>query len=212
MYASGQGVAKNLHIARHWFKKAAADGKGKQQQLALTGECQVDYIIGDVYFNNHHFTKAYVFFKKSADMGFPPAENALGNYYATFHYPDLAGTPPSLPPQKLKRLLQGAAQGLRAFHQLQSAAHNGDLTAMYYLGILYDHRFMPNRAQTWLTKASIRGDAKAQYVLAMLWFQGAGGMVILDPGMPVISRFRNARMWMTQSASKGYSKAEAELV
>jgi TPR repeat protein len=83
----------------------------------------------------------------------------------------------------------------------QPLAEQGDATAQYNLGVLYDKgRGVPQdyaQARQWWEKAAIQGDANAQLYLGTLYAFGRGGP----------QDHAAARQWFEKSAVQGHANA-----
>jgi len=85
------------------------------------------------------------------------------------------------------------------------AAEQGDVAAMYELGMLYTlgrsgvHDF--NKGVLWLYKAGVQGDARAQHKLGKMYAQGEG----------VTQNDSESLMWRRKAAEQGYAPAQRDL-
>lgn len=214
MYSQGYGAAKNIPKAISWLKEASLDGSApiqnaaKRRILLIKGSIAVSK--AEKLFHQGHYTRAFNSIWGVASKGYAPAQYLMGNFYAAQHAP-YTGPVVTLPPAQVKKLLHTAAKGNQAIEQLKAAAQAGDLHAMCWLGIWYEHNFKLRRARIWLHKASwgekdpTHGDPFAQYCLYSLYANGFRGA-----GLPLNSVYaaRRAKFWLHVSANNGYVKAE----
>ena len=88
---------------------------------------------------------------------------------------------------------------------LRRAAHQGDVSAQFTLGWMYEHGdgtpLDRELAATWCRRAADQGYANAQFSLGWMYDDGAG----------VPPDYREAVMWYTRAAGQGHAKAQFSL-
>jgi TPR repeat protein len=155
--------------------------------------------------------------KRSAEMGYGPAQLALGYFYETGE--------------------NVAQNSSTAADWYKRAALNGEVTAQWVLGRLYytgsaGVRRDPGEAEKWLLQAAQKGDPNGQYLLGLVkedrnyteapeWFRKAAEQglpqaqqklgIILKNGRGVPTDKQEAYIWLLMSLEGGMSSSAPEL-
>lgn len=184
------GCAVNLKLARDWSQVSWANGhpfgaynlanlailKGDfetatqlyqdaallLQRRASDGDAVAMYCMGEIDFQviPTNVKRAIEFFKKSADLGYPPAQATIGTLY-------LKGLPGLLDKDYRKGI-----------SMLSDAVNKKSLTARYNLGMAYyNGDGVPKdekKASQWLEVAVRQNFSEAQYTLGTMLIEGHG--------------------------------------
>jgi len=159
MYANGNGTETDKRKAVAWYEKSAAQGHtGAQFNL---GEC---YYVGEGVLQD--YAEAAKWYKKSADGGDALGQYELGNLYFKGQ-----GVPKDHV-QALKLYRKAAVIGHHkdAENRLSSIYQNQD--ARYKYGELSPKD--DKEAFEWINELALKGDAQAQYHLAIMFRHGVG--------------------------------------
>ena len=91
---------------------------------------------------------------------------------------------------------------LYAYDEFRVLALNGDASAQYRLGVMYEKgQGIPqddSQAAVWYLKAAIQDDSRAQFAIAEMYAKGQG----------VQKNEKQALMWYTEAADHGFPKAQ----
>jgi uncharacterized protein len=151
LYESGNGVAKDLDLARAWYEAAAVKGHlGAMFALSLL------YLDGRL--GKPDVAKGFAWTRKAAEAGYPRAEHNLGLLYA-----GAGGGEPNF------------AEAAKWFAK---AAERGIVDAQYNLGVLYleGKGVEPNqtRAAELFKQAALKGLPDAMLDYGVLVYRGEG--------------------------------------
>jgi TPR repeat protein len=151
LYENGNGVGKDLSLARAWYEAAAVKGHlGAMFALSLL------YLDGRL--GKPDMAQGFAWTKKAADAGYPLAEHNLGLLFA-----GASGNPPDF------------AEASKWFRK---AADHGIADAQYNLGVLYLEGKGVEQNQTqaaeWFKKAALRGLPDAMLDYGVLVYRGEG--------------------------------------
>ena len=160
-YFSGDAVTQDFAEARKWLSKAAAQENDAESQ----------YTIGSLFFNmgmssgvSQDLIEATTLLRKSAEQGYVPAQNLLGQMY-------LAGT----------GVTKNAAEAAK---WLRKAAEQGDEQSQWMLGAAYAEGNSVTQdlaeAKKWLGKAADQGNTDAKEALKQL------DTIKTDPGIALL--------------------------
>jgi TPR repeat protein len=155
------------------------------EQKANKGDAEAQYKLGEHYFNQGDFSKAFEWFKKSASNENDKAINYLGYLFETG-----------------KGVEKDLSSALKYY---KLAADKGNRVAMNNVGIFYyfgkgvtiDYV----KASEWYTKSAEKNYPKAQYRLANLYVEGNG---VEADTLKAIDLY-------TQAANNNYTSAQTEL-
>lgn len=165
-YERGFQVPKNLALARQWYEKAAAQGyAGAELNL------------GNMYLNGEGVPrdpeKARQLIQAAANQGLAPAQHALAQLQN--------GGPAPVPGQDLwaqAKKIYASGDHAGAVPLIQKAAEEGNVTAIYQMGYVYEHADGVTRnyaqAANWYRAAADKGNAEAQASLGNLYEMGEG--------------------------------------
>ena len=188
-YANGIGVVQDCVESVIWFRKSAEQGDA-EAQVAL-GSC---YMRGEGVVRD--FNEAMKWYQKAAKQ-----DVAFAKYWIGFFYENGLGVEANIT-EAIKWYVQAEHQGLdlaqyslglcylngdgvardieKAFSLLLKAAEQGFVNAQSLVGAAYytgrDGIVEQNlvEAEKWFRKAAERGEAVAQFRLAMMYFHGVG--------------------------------------
>jgi TPR repeat protein len=167
------------------------------------------------------YPEAVKWYRKAANLGYPPAQNNLGGMYlrglgvaqddseALRWYLRAAGEG-YLAAENNVGFMNAAGRGApandqEAVHWYQRAADKGYAPAQSNLGFMYAQGrgvpVDPNQAVQWYRKAVAQNYAPAEYKLGLLYFEGT--IVQQD--------FAEALRWLHKAATHGSASAENEI-
>lgn len=179
MCARGDGVSNDRQKAAEWFRKAAEQGDGE-------AECRLGAMYYDGTWGQRDVAEAARWWRKAADQGIVEAQVYLGQCHVRGE-----GVPEDY----------GEAAKL-----LARAAEQGDGQAQFSLACILTagghglERDM-DRGATWMRKAALQGNAKAQ--------DNMGGMCSVGCGVP--QDWTEAVKWYRRAAEQGLAGAQVRL-
>lgn len=155
-------------------------------QKALQGDPRSQCLIGELYENGFasipkDFSKAAEWIRKAAGQGDAEAQFHLGRYYEN-----------GIGVQK---------NSAKALEWYQKSAEQENENGMISLGLYYYSNEDPQKAVSWWEKAAMKGNAKAQCVLAKCYENGEG--VEKDPAKAV--------EWYLKAVDQGFPAAQTGL-
>ena len=195
MYANGEGVPQDYAEATKWYRKAADQGNAGAQNN-----------IGSMYANGQgvpqDYTEAIKWWRKAADQGNADAQNNL-RIMSTREAADQVDDP-----YKNLRIMEHALAAERlgdwksAFLLLKPLAEQGDATAQFDLGFIYENgKGVPQdyaEAMKWYRKAADQGNADAQNNLGTMYANGQGAP----------QDYTEAIKWWRKAADQGNAHAQ----
>lgn len=162
---------------------------------------------------DHNVQAAIEFIRRSADLGYPPAEVMLGSFYETGNtvarepgqaamwYKKAALQDDPVGEWLLGRLILSSSAPPRDLNEaarwLQKSAAHGDAFGQYLLGLVKLERQDYTQAAVWFRKAAMQGMPQAQEQLGVLLKRGQG--VNLDKS--------EAYVWLLMSYDGGNQSA-----
>ena len=155
------------------------------QLLARIGNARAQNALGDYYYDQKQYKKAFSWYKKSAEQGFAQAQYNLAWCYE-------AG--------------EGVKKNeTKAFEWYQKSADQGFAKAQHNLGICYYNGIVCDpdkyKAFEWFQKSAEQGVAEDQYNLGFCYYNGEG----CDP-----DKYK-AYEWYKKSAEQGVAEAQCNL-
>src|ERR1017187_333582 len=195
MYENGQGVPQEYAEAMKWYRKAADQGIAGAQSN-----------IGVMYANGEgvpqDYAEATKWYPKAADQGNAGAQNNL-RIMSTREAADQVDDP-----YKNLRIMEHALAAERlgdwksAFLLLKPLAEQGDATAQFDLGFIYENgKGVPQdyaEAMKWYRKAADQGNADAQNNLGTMYANGQGAP----------QDYTEAIKWWRKAADQGNAHAQ----
>lgn len=151
---------------------------------------QALYALGHHYLHGHGTKEdpptAAGWFRKSADLGFAPAQDKLGLMY--------------------EHGLGVAKNAAEAIKWYALSAQSGNRDAQYHLGVMYGiGNGLPTdfvKSAKWLLKAAKQDHIEAQATLGQLFLQGADG---------VPKDYEEAAIWLRKAADAGDAQAQVTI-
>jgi TPR repeat protein len=217
-YMKGQGVPRNLALARQWLEKSAA----------LQNACAMNNL-GMKYYDEGDFTHAREWFAKAVALGNADAMASLGSLYE-FSPSWMQDLGKAMTLYK-KGAILGSEKAIadlgmayccsfirplnyaKARYWFKRAASQGDSMAMHYLGEIYEHGAeVPQnfkQARRWYEKSAAAegGDlsalARAESMYELGW--------IYEEGLGVQQDYVRARGWYEKAAALGRRDAMRRL-
>ncbi|WP_162912988.1 tetratricopeptide repeat protein [Rhodospirillaceae bacterium SYSU D60014] len=179
------GIAPNQPRGLRWLRKAAEQG-----------HAQAQYRLGRAYEHGTGVERNYIearrWYEAAADRGNADARTAARRIAAA---------------ASLETAIAAYedANYQSAFSQFTKLAHQGDVRAQFWLGLLYDKgRGVPRNyvtAARWYRSAARLGDVEAQFNLAVLY----------DLGLGVSRSFEQAYRWYSAARARGHPGADAAI-
>lgn len=182
IYASGNGVPKDIREAERWYKRGVDMGSA----AARAGWLMAHVYVANAYLQSkgvpRDYGQAMHWMRKAAEQGYRQAQVNLGSMYR-----DGQGTPQNYG---------------EAMHWYRNAADQGSAVAEWRIGGLYFNGWGVIRdfteASLWFRKAAEAGVPIAQWDLGMSYYRGYG-----------VSRdLATARAWLQKAAARGYAPAK----
>lgn len=180
VHYSGLGVAKDLPVARDYYRQAALQGS----------EIAVARLAKNYGLNSDGEVIAQDKLLSTGVMPAPPVRKTLEN------------TTP-LPKSSVDRLYEDGIDLVgqnneNAFAYLMRAAENGHAEAQFYVGIAFLRGFGTRadkeKGELWLNHAAKKGDANAKYKLGMMY----------ENGVKLTRDSTKAQYWKKQAKVEGY--------
>ena len=194
-YAQGRGVERDYVKASEWYRRAAGQPPQQPespQQATKPQQTESPQQLFERYRQESDQVKRMEYLKKSAGMGYTPAQAELGDCYAQGRgverdyvkasewYRRAAGQPPQQPespqqatkpqqtesPQQLFERYRQESDQVKRMEYLKKAAQQGYAPAQYKLGDCYACGYGVEednvQAAQWYQKAAEQGHAEAQ--------------------------------------------------
>ena len=194
----GIGVEENVSLAYKWLEKAKESTSDENQEYLRNyfddfmnpSSPEIKYQIGYCYYDGQLVEKSHIiaakWFSKSAEHGYPKAQNALGVFYKNGYGETLVNY------KKAAEMFRLSAE------QGYSMAQN-NLGGMYKegQGVLQDYII----ASELYLQAAEQGHKFAQYNLAQMFEMGLG----------VSEDYNKSALWYQKSADQGYSEAQFKI-
>ena len=166
MYLNGTGVKQNAKMAMDFLKKAAKEGN-----------INAVHLLGDSYYSEEDFQKAFQFYLRAAETGHSGSMKCIGDMY---YYGKGV----------VKDLNKSMAWYIRV-------AETGDTDAMIKIGNMYDCGEGVSKSQKkaaeWFTRAAELGSITAMLYIAEMYSEGEG----------VSKSQKKAAEWYTRAAELG---------
>ena len=225
MYQHGRGVSPNSSEAFKWCRKAAEQGYADAQN---TLGWRFQYVRG---VNVQNYVEAIRWYRKAAEQGHADAQGRLSELSARFSAPPTRSEKintddvqavrldyRSTPTEEINfdgrhTISRGFGRhNVRTFLHYQSAAQEGDTTAMNNIGVMYangrgvDQDY--DEAIIWFSEAARQGNATAQNNLCIV-YNHLGWMYA--KGVGVDQDYGQAFDWFTKAAEQGHAEAQYNL-